>query len=95
MNDIAGRTGVDNVRDNVECHTEQEGNPIAPAVIGIIVVLHVTNMQQGKILLFQMLPLVDTLFHSLPVVTSRTDFNWAGQRAETARGEPPCYVWRK
>ena len=89
MNDIAGRTGVDNVRDNVECRAEQEGNPIAPAVIGIIVVLHVTNMQQGKILLFQMTPLVDTLFHRLPAVTSR-DFNWAGLRDGPARGGPPC-----
>lgn len=40
VNKVAGRTGFDNVRDNVECHAKQEGNPIAHAVVGVIVMLH-------------------------------------------------------
>ena len=73
MNEIAGRTGVGNLRNYVERRAEQEGNPIAPAVMGIIVVLHVTNMQRLEIPVFQIIPLVDTLFHSLPFVTDATN----------------------
>jgi hypothetical protein len=28
------------MRDNVECRAKQEGNPIAHAVVGVIVLLH-------------------------------------------------------